>query len=87
MTHSYARHGTTTLFAALDISNGEVMTTCKQRHRHQEFLSFLKLIDKSVPAELDIHIIELIQKLSIKYQLEKEYRYPDAALTKFSLKM
>ena len=33
------------------------MTTCKQRHRHQEFLSFLKLIDKSVPAELDIHII------------------------------
>lgn len=57
VTHSYARHGTTTLFAALDISNGEVMTTCKQRHRHQEFLSFLKLIDKSVPAELDIHII------------------------------
>lgn len=57
VTHTYVRHGTTTLFAALDISNGEVITTCKPRHRHQEFLSFLKLIDKNVPKKLDLHII------------------------------
>jgi putative transposase len=47
----------TTLFAALDIANGRVLTECKKRHRHQEFLSFLRLIDKNVPAELDIYVI------------------------------
>ena len=57
ITHTYVRHGTTTLFAALDISNGEVITTCKPRHRHQEFLSFLRLINKNVPENLDLHII------------------------------
>jgi len=57
ITHDYVRHGTTTLFAALDIASGEVISQCKQRHRHQEFLSFLKHIEKSVPEELDIHII------------------------------
>lgn len=57
VTHDYVRHGTTTLFAALNVLNGAVLATCKPRHRHQEFLSFLGEIDKSVPAELDIHCI------------------------------
>jgi putative transposase len=57
VTHDYTRHGTTTLFAALDISKGEVITKCKKRHRHQEFLSFLKHIEESVPANLDVHLI------------------------------
>lgn len=57
VTHDYFRHGTTTLFAALDISNGTVITDCKPRHRHQEFLTFLNQIDKNVPADLDVHVI------------------------------
>ncbi|BCZ79369.1 hypothetical protein PTKU64_30440 [Paraburkholderia terrae] len=50
VTHDYKRHGTTTLFAALNVLNGVVLATCKPRHRHQEFLSFLREIDKAVPA-------------------------------------
>jgi putative transposase len=57
VTHDYERHGTTTLFAALDIANGEVLTDCQPYHRHQEFLSFLRRIDASVPADLDIHLV------------------------------
>ena len=57
VTHNYIRHGTTTLFAALDIATGEVIAQCKPRHRHQEFLRFLRHIEKSVPGELDIHLI------------------------------
>jgi len=57
VTHDYKRHGTTTLFAALNVLNGAVLATCKPRHRHQEFLSFLREIDKAVPPELDIHCI------------------------------
>jgi transposase len=57
VTHDYFRHGTTTLFAALDVSTGSVIADCKPRHRHQEFLSFLKKIDKSVPSNLEIHVI------------------------------
>ena len=57
VTHDYKRHGTTTLFAALNVLNGAVLASCKPRHRHQEFLSFLREIDKAVPAELDIHCI------------------------------
>jgi putative transposase len=57
VTHDYKRHGTTTLFAALNVLNGAVLAACKPRHRHQEFLSFLREIDKAVPAELDIHCI------------------------------
>jgi putative transposase len=49
--------GTTTLFAALDIAVGTVFTECKPRHRHQEFLAFLKRIDSAVPAHLDVHLI------------------------------
>jgi putative transposase len=57
VTHDYKRHGTTTLFAALDVLSGAVLGTCKPRHRHQEFLSFLREIDKAVPEQLDIHAI------------------------------
>lgn len=57
VTHDYRRHGTTTLFAALDIQSGEVLTQCKRRHRHQEFLEFLRHLDDSVPADLDIHLV------------------------------
>lgn len=57
VTHDYKRHGTTTLFAALNVLNGAVLATCKPRHRHQEFLSFLREIDQAVPTELDIHCI------------------------------
>ncbi|MCZ7565570.1 MAG: IS630 family transposase [Fimbriimonadaceae bacterium] len=57
ITHDYVRHGTTTLFAALNIANGQVFTQCKPRHRHQEFLSFLRHIDASVPKSLDVHLI------------------------------
>ena len=57
VTHDYVRHGTTSLFAALDIANGRVLTQCKARHRHQDFLRFLHHIDKNVPADLDIHLV------------------------------
>lgn len=57
VTHDYLRHGTTTLFAALDIATGHVLTDCKPRHRHQEFLVFLKQIDANVPPNLDIHLV------------------------------
>jgi putative transposase len=57
ITHDYKRHGTTTLFAALDVSSGQVLTDCKPRHRHQEFLSFLRTIEANVPARQDIHLI------------------------------
>jgi transposase len=57
MTHDYKRHGTTTLFAALDVLKGEVIGQCLPRHRHQEFLKFLKLVDKKTPAHLELHCI------------------------------
>ncbi len=57
MTHDYVRHGTTTLFAALDIVTGKVRSPCKRRHRHQDYLAFLRHIDKDVPEDLDIHLI------------------------------
>jgi putative transposase len=57
VTHDYRRHGTTTLFAALNVLNGAVLAACKLRHRHQEFLSFLREIDKAVPTALDVHCI------------------------------
>jgi putative transposase len=57
VTHDYIRHGTTTLFAALDVATGEVITQCKPRHRHQEFLGFLRQIEKSVPEDLDVHLV------------------------------
>jgi putative transposase len=57
VTHDYIRHGTTTLFAALDIANGQVISQCKARHRHQEYLGFLKLVEENVPQKLDIHLV------------------------------
>ncbi len=57
ITHDYVRHGTTTLFAAFDIATGAVFTECKPRHRQQEFLSFLRHLDESMPPELDLHLI------------------------------
>jgi putative transposase len=57
VTHDYVRHGTTTLFAALDVANGSVLTQCKAHHRHQEFLSFLRHIEANVPQHLDVHLI------------------------------
>jgi putative transposase len=57
VTHDYVRHGTTTLFAALNVANGEVITQCKARHRHQEFLAFLRQVDREVPEQFDVHLI------------------------------
>jgi putative transposase len=57
VTHDYRRHGTTTLFAALDTAKGTVLTRCRQRHRHQEYLDFLRQIDNNVPPDLDVHVI------------------------------
>ena len=57
ITHDYVRHGTTTLFAALDITTGQVLTRCRPRHRHQEYLQFLRQIDANVPPELHIHLV------------------------------
>lgn len=56
-THDYCRHGTTTLFAALDVASGKVISRCKPGHRHQEFISFLRQIDTNTPSELDLHVI------------------------------
>jgi len=57
VTHDYYRHRTTTLFAALDVLHGSVITQCKPRHRHQEFLGFLKHLDASIPPGLEVHLI------------------------------
>jgi transposase len=57
MTHDYKRNGTTTLFAALDMLEGRLIAECMPRHRHQEFIKFLKRIDAETPADLDLHLI------------------------------
>jgi transposase len=57
MTHDYKRNGTATLFAALNAANGEVYGLCQERHRHQEWLKFLRLLDNTMPAHLDLHLI------------------------------
>ena len=57
MAHDYKRHGTTTLFAALDVLTGVVVGQCLPRHRHDEFLKFLKTIDRQTPNGLDVHLI------------------------------
>jgi len=56
-THDYVRNGTTSLFAALDVASGKVISQMHRRHRHQEFLKFLKTIDRNVPGDLDVHLI------------------------------
>src|SRR6266487_290523 len=57
MTHDYVRHGTTTLFAALSTLDGKLISTCMNRHRHQEWLKFLQLIDRQTPAQKQLHLI------------------------------
>ena len=57
MTHDYKRHGTTTLYAALNVLDGSVIGSCKERHRHQEFLAFLKQVDRKTPKDLDLHLV------------------------------
>jgi transposase len=57
MTRDYTRHGTTTLFAALQTLDGSVMTTCLERHRHQEWLKFRRLIDHQTPADKQLHLV------------------------------
>ena len=56
-TPDYMRHGTTTLFAALDVASGKVVGRCFERHRAQEFKKFLQLVDEGVPADLDVHLV------------------------------
>ena len=57
MTHDYKRHGTTTLFAALNVLEGKVIGRCMQRHRHQEFIRFLNAIEADIPAGKGVHVI------------------------------
>lgn len=57
MTHDYKRHGTTTLFAALSTLDGQVIACCQQRHRHIEWLDFLKKINRETPKEKDLHLV------------------------------
>ncbi len=57
MTHDYKRNGTTTLFAALSVTDGTVITQCQQRHRHQEWIRFLQTIDRETVPEFDLHLI------------------------------
>jgi transposase len=57
MTHDYKRHGTTTLFAGLEVLTGQLIGTCLPTHRHQEGLRFLRLIDTQTPLALDLHLI------------------------------
>ena len=57
MTHDYKRNGTTTLFAAIELAEGQIIAECMPRHRHQEWSKFLKRIDTQTPAELDLHLI------------------------------
>ncbi len=57
MTHDYKRHGTTTLFAALSVTDGTLVSQCQTRHRHQEWIKFLKTIDQETVPEFDLHLI------------------------------
>ena len=57
MTHDYKRHGTTTLFAALDMLAGKVIGDCYKRHRHQEFLKFLRRINREFPGKVPLHLV------------------------------
>jgi transposase len=57
LTHDYKRNGTTSLFAAIDMLHGEIIGTCMPRHRHQEWIKFLELLDQQTPPDLDLHLI------------------------------
>ena len=79
MTHDYKRNGTTTLFAALNTANGEVYGLCQEKHRHQEWLKFLRMIDRAVAPGKDIHIIcdnyATHKHENVKRWLEKHKRF------------
>jgi len=70
MTHDYKRHGTTNLYAALDTATGQVLTHCRPRHAHKDFLFFLKLIDLHVASDLDVHLV--LDNLSV-------HKHPEVA--------
>jgi transposase len=57
LTHDYKRNGTTTLFAAIEVAEGKIIAECMPRHRHQEWLRFLKKIDAETPADLELHLV------------------------------
>ena len=75
MTHDYKRHGTTTLFAALNVLTGHVIGSCLPRHRHEEFVKFLRTIDQQVPKELAVHMI-VDNYATHKHPDEKAWRRP-----------
>ncbi len=79
MTHDYKRNGTTTLFAALNVLDGTVIGQCMKRHRHQEFLRFLRKLDRETPNRLDIHLIvdnyATHKHAKVKKWLEKHPRF------------
>ncbi len=79
MTHDYKRNGTTTLFAALDVATGKVIGSCLPKHRHNEFLKFLKTVDAEVPKDLDVHLIldnyATHKHANVKAWLEKQPRF------------
>ena len=79
MTHDYKRHGTTTLFAALNVLDGRVIGECMPRHRHQEFLRFLRRLDREFPREMPLHLIVdnygTHSQPRVKAWLEKHQRF------------
>jgi DDE superfamily endonuclease len=79
MTHDYERHGVTTLFAALDVLEGKVTGQCMKRHRHQEFIRFLNVIEARAPKKKTIHIIvdnyATYKHLDVMLWLEKHRRF------------
>lgn len=78
-THDYTRHGTTTLFSALNVATGTVLNTFKEKHRHQEFLAFLREVDKNIPKDLTVHVIAdnyaTHKHAAVKAWLAKHPRY------------
>ncbi len=79
MTHDYKRYGTTTLFAALNVADGHVFGSCMPRHRHQEWLTFLRQVDRETPKGLDLHLIldnyQTHKHPKVKQWLEKHPRF------------
>ncbi len=79
MTHDYKRNGTATLFAALNVLDGTVIGQCMKRHRHQEFLAFLRKLDRETPKHLDLHLIvdnyATHKHAKVKKWLEKHSRF------------
>ncbi len=79
MTHDYKRYGTTTLFAALNVTDGQVIGSCMPRHRHQEWLAFLRQVDRETPKGLDLHLIldnyQTHKHPKVKQWLEKHPRF------------